>query len=900
MDQYYDRLTHHWNCASAKRQIWYYVGIYTIIFLAAVLIAYSPFLQAGVSFITKGDGSELHYPYFVYVGRTLRQVFLNFLHGDFALPMFDLNMQMGDEVIGQLNGLRYTDPLMILSAFVPTKYAEYLYNFLCIFRIYLAGLSFSCLCFHFNKRKAYTLIGSIVYSCSGYGILVTVRHSIFVNSLIVLPLLILGTEKVLKRKHPYVLIFAVFYGFLCGYYMMYMMTLMMFVYAFIRFFDLYKMNRGKEFVQALGRGAGGYLLGAGLSAVALFPALLDFWQSARSGEPSFTSAVYSLNYFINRFLRLITPAKGTGWSYPALAAIVLPALILLLFSKRRSLKILVIVTFATFFTNAGNFVMNGFSYPSARWSFGVVLLLAFIVVEMLPELLDMNRNQRIISFLMLGGYAALVFLNAYGRTRTYAAIGMSFLALTLLVLTAGSGLRDGATVQNVACCRRKNLRALICLFLVAANVGINALYTFVPDQTNYVSNFTVRDYETKRLVTATERELSPFLSSRPDGRADSSIFVPNRAMVWGIPGTTTYSSILKDHIVDFWRKIEDCGIFANVAVYSTDQRTMIDTLISTKYYVDAAERTAYVPYGYSKIKTTNNNNVIYVNDYALPWGYTYDSAISYAELDGMNGLQKQEAMLQAIALNDVEEANAVSDLAFDAKQLPYKAKYRNCSWEDGTLAVSKANAMITLEFVMPANVEGYVRLHGFDMNGSGVIESYATVDCGDISKAAHVSSELYTWDYDLKNFLFNLGYSENERTSLTITFSTKGTFKLDGIELYALPMVHYPKRVEALRAEPLENIVWAANRLTGTVDLSKDKILCVAVPYSKGWSAAVDGEEVEIQRGNYMFMAIPLTAGHHDIEFSYFSPGLKLGFCVTTLSLGIVAGMLFYDKRRKR
>ena len=151
-----------------------------------------------------------------------------------------------------------------------------------------------------------------------------------------------------------------------------------------------------------------------------------------------------------------------------------------------------------------------------------------------------------------------------------------------------------------------------------------------------------------------------------------------------------------------------------------------------------------------------------------------------------------------------------------------------------------------------------------------------------------------------EDYLINLGYSEQERTSLTITLTNRGTSQLEDIELYALPMDSYPERVEALRAEPMENIHWGTNSLTGTVDLSRDKILCVSVPYSKGWTATVDGEKAEILKGNYMFMCLPLTEGHHDIEFHYCSPGIRLGAAMSAVSLCIVVGMLVCDRRKKR
>ena len=105
--------------------------------------------------------------------------------------------------------------------------------------------------------------------------------------------------------------------------------------------------------------------------------------------------------------------------------------------------------------------------------------------------------------------------------------------------------------------------------------------------------------------------------------------------------------------------------------------------------------------------------------------------------------------------------------------------------------------------------------------------------------------------------------------------------------------------MEKLREESLENIEWQTNKISGTVDLSNNKILCMSIPYSKGWSARVDGETVEILRGNYMFMALPLTSGYHEIEFTYWTPGIRLGGILSMISWVVLVVMIICYRYKK-
>lgn len=888
-----DRLSDIWEHASPGKRCWLYLCIYTLAFLMAFLIGYSPFLRAGKAFVWSNDGTYQHLPGLVYEGNYLRNAVMSILHGNFEIPMFDLSLGLGSDVFGYLE----FDPLMLLAMFFPFRYMEGLYGFLAIFRVYLAGLSFSYLCRYFKRPVSHALIGSIVYCFSGYAYYTAMRHPGYISPMIQLPLLVAGLEKILKRDKPYLFIAAVFYAALCGYYHLYMMTIMLGVYGLVRFFDLRRKGRKMRFIGFVLRGIGSYVLGIGLSAVVLIPGVIFFLDGNRGGFSNYNPANYSLGYFKNRFLQLFAPSTGSGWTCPALAAIVMFALVLLFLSKgRRTLKIMTAVAFATWLTSAGGMIMNGFQYPSNRWTFGLVLVTAFCVVEMLPELLELKGKRLLPCMAMICVFVGVIFFFASGRKFKYSTVGLCFLVLTLFCLTFP--IEMGEERNGAGTLHARMMRTVLCLCLVILNAGVNGIYMFAADQADYIAEFHDAGYETERLETSLEREMEPYLANNPGGRADSSMFTRNTAMVWHIPGMLTYNSCANGNVIEFWNAIEMAGNDTLFNIKSTDQKTIANTLLSEKYHIEPMDRAQYAPYGYDRIEETPDS-VIYENQYALPWGYTYDTAMSYRQLEGLNGIQKQEAMLQAVALDDTESVSE-EKLVFDEQTVPYEISFENCGWNDGKLEVLKANAVIRMRFSIPPGSEGYVRLKGLDINDSGLESFNVKVACDDVTRQTYVHSDLYTWYYGRENYLFNLGYSDEERNELTITFPSKGTFKLENIELYALPMDNYPKYVEELREESLENTQWEANKLSGTIDLTSDKILCVSVPYGRGWSAKVDGERRKIFRGNYMFMCLPLTAGYHEIEFCYRTPGLIAGAAISLVSLSVVVGMLVLEGRRKR
>ena len=893
IEKKYSQFVQKWCMSSKYKKSCIFISVYTILFLFSFVLAFSPFLLEKKSFIWQSDGRTQHYKTLVYIGRYLRQIILNLFRGDFSIPLVDINIALGADIIATLNYYGLGDPLNLLAVIVPPKYIEYLYNFLVVFRIYLAGLAFSNMCVYYRKRVDFTLIGALVYTFSGYAIYSAVRHPFFINPMIQLPFLILGMDKIMQRQRPFVFIYSVFYSALCGFYFLYMMTIILAFYGVIKFFDYYSCNRFKEFGQMAGRIICNYLLGIGLAGIIFLPSVVIYFFSSRNGEiikRNYFS--YGLNWYRNNLLRIVSPPAS--WAAFGLAAIVLLAIVLLFsIKKRNSIKWLFLSGMFLYLLPLGGYVMNGFSYPASRWTFAMVLLLSYVVVEMLPTLFSLNNKQKFICFTTLLLYTLLIFSDSKTRN-VYYVVGLTMLALTFVLLLLFNDIEIIKKNRNST----NSIGVVACLFLVIFNIGINAIYKYSSDQGKYINEFTVYNSETKRLKDAIEREAEVYLPNA-DGRFDSASFTRNVGMVWHVPTAYFYWSMVDSHTTDLWKETENISSSGtSFNIRGMDERTIMSTLFSTKYFIEKESKLQYVPYGYEFINKTNSKNYVYKNKYALPWGYTYSDYISYDELRALNGLEMEEAMLSHIALEKNIDGVIKGNVKSNIRQIPYEIiEASNLEWTDSVLNVSKANAVLTLSLQLPDHVEGYLRLQGLDINDSGQSSFDVSVKCDNVEKSATVASSLSNWYCGRENYLFNLGYSEEVRTTCTLIFPKKGTYRLDDIQLFALPMDQYPKQVDKLRAEPLENIKFETNRITGTVDLSKNKILCMSIPYSKGWHAKVDGMSVEILRGNIMFIALPLEAGNHEIEFYYCTPGLKTGIVCCLIS---IIFLIYYTIREKR
>lgn len=87
------------------------------------------------------------------------------------------------------------------------------------------------------------------------------------------------------------------------------------------------------------------------------------------------------------------------------------------------------------------------------------------------------------------------------------------------------------------------------------------------------------------------------------------------------------------------------------------------------------------------------------------------------------------------------------------------------------------------------------------------------------------------------------------------------------------------------------------------INLAKDKLVFFSVPYDDGWTATVNGEEVDVERVSYGFMAVLCEEGENVIRFNYKTVGLTAGKIITAsgvvIFIAYVGGTYYYNKKKK-
>ena len=131
----------------AEKFIGSYFFRYTAIYLILSAIIFTQFLIFRKALVWDPDGIAQHYVGFVYYGVYLRKIIKSLLAGSLVIPQFDLSIGMGNDIFTSLHYYGIGDPLNLVSALVPSKYAAYA----CLPALLSCGV---CLCAACKIQKA--------------------------------------------------------------------------------------------------------------------------------------------------------------------------------------------------------------------------------------------------------------------------------------------------------------------------------------------------------------------------------------------------------------------------------------------------------------------------------------------------------------------------------------------------------------------------------------------------------------------------------------------------------------------------------------------------------------------------------------------------------------------------
>ncbi|MFA7385085.1 MAG: YfhO family protein [Bacilli bacterium] len=173
-------------------------------------------------------------------------------------------------------------PIIIFPrSFVPQAMA-----ILSIVRIVLGGMVFRTYLKKMSAKEFSARIGAIAFAFCGW-MAWYLWFNNFLDMIVVFPLILLGIEKVLQDKKPWLLAFSLFLLSICNFFLLPALTICAFLYAMWRYFHRLKLNNWKTNLAILGIGFSGFVVGLMMGLVIFYPCFIASQSSSR-----YTGATY--------------------------------------------------------------------------------------------------------------------------------------------------------------------------------------------------------------------------------------------------------------------------------------------------------------------------------------------------------------------------------------------------------------------------------------------------------------------------------------------------------------------------------------------------------------------------------------------------------------------------------
>ncbi len=589
---------------------------------------------------------------------------------------------LGVNFIGSYSFYLLGSPFFWLTIPFPNWMVPYLIGPLLMLKFALAAFTAYFYIRRFTRTPSAAMLGALLYAFSGFSV-----HNLFFNHfhepIIFFPLLLLAVEQFISDNRRGAVAVAVFICAVSNYFFFVGMAVFCVIYWFIRMFagawDL-SLKRFLAFIAEV-------LLGVGLAAFLLVPSYLTVMQNRRvdSISAGWTAFFYSNEHIYGTVLRslffppditgntILLPDENLRWSSSAawLPIFSMTGVVGYVWAKkgnwlRRMLLVLLAMALVPVLNSA--FVAFNAAYY-ARWFYMPVLMMCLATAMSLEDR-EVNWKKAFtftaaatgIMILILAFFPAEI---SNGQVVSWGLFdkdtGSSHDKLIQFLVICGTAVLSLLLLRWILRLRRKNPRqftrtAAACICLLSAAYGFFFVQTGRPSR---------RDIEENYLGRLIQGEVT-LPGNSDEYRIDVYDGLSNTGLALGYRSIQAFHSIVPASIMEYYPYV---GVERGVASRPEVEAYAVRPLLSVKYLLSPTTRQFVEDDGRTKMPgytflEEQNGFDIYENENYIPYGFTYDYYMTYAECDSYEEDQRSLLMLKAMLLTD-EQVERHGDILTD-------------------------------------------------------------------------------------------------------------------------------------------------------------------------------------------------------------------------------------------
>ena len=854
---------------------------------------YEPFGKYSMLY---SDMYHQYYPFFVAFRRALRS-------GNGLLYTWSIGMGM--DYLGLIS-YYLASPLNLLSVLVPEGWLLEFFSLLVPVKLGLAGMCFAIfLKGVFGKDDLSIAVFGAFYGLCAWA-LGYQWNIMWLDTFALLPLVVLGTVRLLKEKkctlYTLTLFLSVYANYYIGFFTCIFVLLLFFVYQLCRW------GGWKKLFADFGRIALFTLLALGMSAILTLPALAAL-QNTQSSVNNFPTG-FRLNIAKENTLKGLLDAMrqvagNMGGSIeptfkeglPNVYCGIFSILLMFLYLMAKDVKLrdklcavgLLLFFNVSFIIRQLDFIWHGFHFTNMipyRFSF----LYSFVVLYMAYRAWLMRRKFHPAQIVIAGALTAAVLacsnelfetvpLELGGLTLSfplYFVYNLAFLVLYLTVMLYGQlEVPEGITERQKLRARgKRNRQRARTRALALFGMGVELIATLVCFGLYFtgtgVSNYPKgTDHAASVIRYMYERERNN-LFFRAETTHSQTL---NDGALNGYNGISTFTSSANVRTTEFMRAL-GYGAKNTYNRYCFEESSPVANLfLGIKYMIERDGKDKTSTY-FMEVNHFGSVSLLENTAY-LPLGFLAEPALAEVDFSAGNGNFSFQNELFTAATGISEEV------------------WHKLAGE--SLTITGNGTTIT-----ESNSSGYCKYSG-SAAGSDVTYSYVTDRDGFACIQLNLPKrndfyvsvngvELYKESISLPQMLAVGDVKAGDRIDIRIVCDQDESSTMT-VSAAVLNYERFRQGYEILSASELELTKFRSTLVEGTIDCDRDGLLYTSVPQNGNWRVSVDGKPAVIQLVGDCMVAVELTQGVHTVRLTYHNAAFSLGWKISLACAAVFAAL---------
>ena len=723
----------------------------------------------------------------------------------------------------------------------PQKYMIEIMNVIIILKLCLSSLTFTYyISKHFNTRKCTIALFGMFYALSGF-VAAYSWNIMWLDCLVLLPLIILGLERLVNENRCFLYCITLGLCIYTNYYIAIMVCISVVLY-FIVLMAAYKGTRRPViYVKKFLNFAIYSLLAGGLAACLLLPEFYAFTLSASNNIefPKKLSLYFSILNIVTRHLINVPVHLGLD-HYPNIYCSVAVLLLFPLYVMDKKVDLrekigksaLVLIFLTAFNLNIPNFIWHGFHFPNSL-PCRQSFIYVFFLLAMCYEALSHLKSM---TTKQLGG-ALWIAIGILLFIEQIFAVDETY--DFTIVYISGAFILVYALIMLIHLKHEFKVPVIIfiafSLCIIECTINMDSTGIGTTSRSSYLL-----DYDAVKTVTQTvaDDDSSFYRMDKKFGSRS------NNDGAWhNYHSISTFSSTSNGAMEEFFGEL---GFEHSFNAYKYNGATLVtESLFSVKYAISNRILTESPLRSYY---TGSDGEFIYKNNYTLPIGFmTYNDPYGW-EADSANdaGIENQNSLIKNLT--------GISNV--------FTLTYENAT-----------DASFEVKPVKAGHLYMIVR----------------NTSCDTVT--ATINSSEYTYK-DLKKggTIIDLGYATPDDI-IVISGDTSMN-----ASVYTLESSRFIEAFNILNNNSLNVSEFTNNKITSTVNASKDATLICSIPYDKGWSVYIDGKKAETNDIYGALISVNVPAGEHTVTLKYMPVNFILGCIITSLCIIILIGIYTFKK----